>query len=50
MEEFDNLKFQFGISSWGGTRNLPYALLLLFVAVSLSVVILNIQAKISYLE
>lgn len=22
--EFDNLKFQFGISSWGGTRNLPY--------------------------
>ncbi len=24
-EEFDNLKFQFGISSWGGTRKLPYA-------------------------
>jgi hypothetical protein len=24
-EEFENLKFQFGISSWGGTRNLPYA-------------------------
>ena len=24
-EEFDNLKFQFGTSSWGGTRNLPYA-------------------------
>jgi hypothetical protein len=24
-EEFDNLKFQFGTSSWGGTRNLPFA-------------------------
>lgn len=24
-EEFDNLKFQFGISSWGGIRSLPYA-------------------------
>ena len=24
-EEFDNLIFQFGTSSWGGTRNLPYA-------------------------
>lgn len=24
-EEFDNLKFQFGTSSWGGTRSLPYA-------------------------
>ncbi|MBI9036187.1 MAG: ORF6N domain-containing protein [Bacteroidales bacterium] len=24
-EEFDNLKFQFGISSWGRTRSLPYA-------------------------
>ena len=24
-DEFDNLKFQFGISSWGGTRKLPYA-------------------------
>jgi len=23
-EEFDNLIFQFGISSWGGTRKLPY--------------------------
>jgi len=23
--EFDNLIFQFGTSSWGGTRNLPYA-------------------------
>ena len=23
--EFENLKFQFGISSWGGTRALPYA-------------------------
>jgi len=23
--EFDNLIFQFGISSWGGTRMLPYA-------------------------
>ena len=23
--EFKNLKFQFGISSWGGTRSLPYA-------------------------
>ena len=23
--EFDNLKFQFGTSSWGGTRNFPYA-------------------------
>ncbi len=23
--EFENLKFQFGISSWGGTRRLPYA-------------------------
>lgn len=23
--EFDNLIFQTGISSWGGTRNLPYA-------------------------
>lgn len=25
-KEFDNLKFQFGTSSWGGTRNLPFAL------------------------
>jgi len=24
-EEFDNLIFQSGISSWGGTRKLPYA-------------------------
>jgi len=24
-EEFENLKFQFGTSSWGGTRSLPYA-------------------------
>jgi len=24
QDEFDNLKFQFGISSWGGTRRLPY--------------------------
>ncbi|KAF0134103.1 MAG: hypothetical protein FD145_859 [Candidatus Saganbacteria bacterium] len=24
-EEFNNLKFHFGISSWGGTRKLPYA-------------------------
>ena len=24
-EEFSNLKFHFGISSWGGTRKLPYA-------------------------
>ena len=24
-EEFENLRFQFGISSWGGTRSLPYA-------------------------
>ena len=24
-EDFENLKFQFGISSWGGTRRLPYA-------------------------
>jgi len=23
--EFDNLLFQFGIASWGGTRSLPYA-------------------------
>lgn len=23
-EEFKNLKFQFGTSSWGGTRKLPY--------------------------
>jgi len=23
--EFENLKFQFGTSSWGGTRKLPYA-------------------------
>ena len=23
--ELENLKFQFGISSWGGTRSLPYA-------------------------
>jgi phage regulator Rha-like protein len=23
-QEFENLKFQFGISSWGGTRKLPY--------------------------
>ncbi len=23
-EEFKNLKFHFGISSWGGTRKLPY--------------------------
>jgi hypothetical protein len=26
QEEFDNLIFQIGISSWGGTRSLPYAL------------------------
>ncbi|MBU1863996.1 MAG: ORF6N domain-containing protein [Candidatus Omnitrophica bacterium] len=25
MDEFINLKCQFGISSWGGTRKLPYA-------------------------
>jgi len=25
IEEFENLKFQFGTSSWGGTRSLPYA-------------------------
>ena len=24
-QEFDNLLFQFGISSWGGIRTLPYA-------------------------
>lgn len=24
-QEFENLKFQFGISSWGGRRTLPYA-------------------------
>jgi len=24
-EEFGNLKFHFGTSSWGGTRKLPYA-------------------------
>lgn len=24
-EEFDNLMFHFGTSSWGGTRKLPYA-------------------------
>lgn len=24
-EEFNNLKFHFGISRWGGTRKLPYA-------------------------
>ena len=24
-EEFENLKFHFGISSWGGTRKMPYA-------------------------
>ena len=24
-QEFDNLLFQIGIASWGGTRNLPYA-------------------------
>jgi len=24
-EEFENLKFHFGTSSWGGTRKLPYA-------------------------
>ncbi len=24
-DEFENLKFQIGISSWGGTRSLPYA-------------------------
>lgn len=23
--DFENLKFQFGISSWGGTRSFPYA-------------------------
>ena len=23
-EEFENLKFQFGISRWGGTRKLPF--------------------------
>jgi hypothetical protein len=25
VEEYENLKFQFGTSSWGGTRSLPYA-------------------------
>ena len=25
QEEFDNLRFQFGTSSWGGRRYLPYA-------------------------
>ena len=25
IKEFDNLKFQFGTSSWGGTRSLPFA-------------------------
>ncbi len=25
QEELDNLIFHFGISSWGGTRKLPYA-------------------------
>ncbi|HNW97784.1 MAG TPA: ORF6N domain-containing protein [Bacteroidales bacterium] len=25
QHEFENLKFQIGISSWGGTRSLPYA-------------------------
>jgi len=25
VEEFENLKFHFGTSSWGGTRKLPYA-------------------------
>ena len=25
-KEFENLKFRFGISSWGGRRSLPYAL------------------------
>lgn len=24
-EEFENLRFHFGTSSWGGTRKLPYA-------------------------
>ncbi len=24
LEEFDNLKFQFGTASWGGTRNIPF--------------------------
>jgi len=26
-KEFENLKFQFGTSSWGGRRTLPYVLL-----------------------
>jgi hypothetical protein len=35
--EFTNLKFQFGISSWGGTRKLPYAFTELGVAMLSSV-------------
>jgi len=36
-EEFDNLKFHFGISRWGGTRKLPYAFTELGVAMLSSV-------------
>lgn len=36
-EEFANLKFHFGISSWGGTRKLPYAFTELGVAMLSSV-------------
>ena len=32
QKEFDNLKFHFGISRWGGTRKLPYAFTELGVA------------------
>jgi len=36
-EEFNNLKFHFGISRWGGTRKLPYAFTELGVAMLSSV-------------
>ena len=48
-EEFDNLMFQFGTSSWGGTRKWPYAFTELGVAMLSSVlksdraIMVNIQ-------
>jgi hypothetical protein len=36
-DEFEDLKFHFGTSSWGGTRNLPYAFTELGIAMLSSV-------------
>ncbi len=43
--EFNNLKFQFGISSWGGTRKLPNAFTEQGVAMLTSVIRSEKQLK-----